>query len=93
MRLSTRKLLDKTFTGYGFFSITIMSCALLIILLPIMIRGSRAFVFKGTIEYRRMRLEKYFDGTGGKLENEINQTRPYRDSVFAMIASFEKEMD
>ena len=46
MRLETRKFLDKAFSGLGLIAIAIMAAALLLILTPIVWRGSKAFVFK-----------------------------------------------
>ena len=54
MRLATRKLLDRSFSGMGVISIAIMAAALLVILVPIFVRGSRAFVFRATVEHRRL---------------------------------------
>ena len=49
MRLETHKLLDKAFSGFGLIAIAVMAVALVLILAPIVWRGSKAFVFRGTI--------------------------------------------
>lgn len=92
MKLSTRKLLDKAFTGYGVFAIILMSLALLIILVPIFTKGIQAFMFKGTIEYRRMRLEKFGQGKAKQVRIEIEESNRYRQRIYAMISNFENEI-
>jgi len=64
MRLETRKLLDRSFSGLGLFSILIMAGALFVILVPIFKRGGEALFFKGTVEHRRLLLKKFEGGTG-----------------------------
>jgi phosphate transport system permease protein len=39
VRLSTRKLLDRSFSGLGLFSILVMGAALVVILVPVISRG------------------------------------------------------
>jgi len=51
MRLETRKLLDKAFTGAGYFSTSLMLASVVILLAPIFVRGISAIVFQGTIEH------------------------------------------
>ncbi len=92
MKLSTRKLLDKSFTGYGIFAIVLMAAALLIIILPIFIKGMQAFVFKGTVEYRRLRLEKFNDGDSKSLERELDISKKLRQPIYDKIARFEEEL-
>jgi len=92
MRLGTRKLLDHSFSGIGMFSILLMSAALLAILAPIFIRGSAAFVFKGTIEYRRLMLERFQRGDEEKINQELADAAIARQPVYEMMAAFEQEL-
>ncbi len=92
MRLETRKLLDKSFSGMGLIAIAIMAAALVLILTPIMWRGSKAFVFKGTIEHRRVMLEQFQRGNPGSFTAEMKKIEEARAPVFQMLENFEAEM-
>ncbi|MGD9201667.1 MAG: phosphate ABC transporter permease PstA [Chitinispirillia bacterium] len=90
MKLSTRKLLDSSFTGYGFFSIFLMICALIIIIFPLFYNGIQAFIFRGTIEYRRLMFEKFHRGNNKIIKKEVDQSKELLQPVFNTIANFEK---
>ena len=92
MQLSTRKMLDRSFSGLGVFSIALVAAALLVILAPIAVRGVGAFVFRGTVEYRRMRLEKFGRGDAREVQNECARAEKAREPVYRMIHQFEQEM-
>ncbi|HSR87476.1 MAG TPA: hypothetical protein VLL07_00865, partial [Pontiella sp.] len=92
MRLETRKLLDKAFSGFGLTAIAVMAMALLMILAPIIWRGSKAFIFKGTIEHRRVMLEEFDRGNTGAFNREQQEAVKARAPVYAMLADFKAEM-
>ncbi len=92
MRLETRKLLDKAFSGLGLIAITVMAVALLLIMAPIMFRGSKAFVFKGTIEHRRVMLEQFDRGNSGRFTSEMAEAMEARVPVYQMMEAFEGEL-
>ncbi len=92
MRLETRKLLDKAFSGFGLIAIVVMAMALVIILAPIIWRGSKAFVFKGTIEHRRVMLEQFDRGNSEAFNKEMKKATAARAPVYQMMADFEAEM-
>lgn len=89
MRLSTRKLLDRSFTSMGLFSILIMGVALLVILVPLFVRGIGAFVFEGTIEHRRLLLERYDRGDAERLRAELDAVHAARKPIYDMLQQFE----
>ncbi len=91
MRLRTRKLLDRSFSGLGFLSIGFMAASLLVILAPIFGRGMGAAVFQGTIEHRRLMMEKFHRGDRDMIEAELDQVRAARAPVYDMIAAFKEE--
>jgi len=93
MRLSTRKILDKSFSGLGVFSIVIMALALLVILAPIFVRGSRAFLFRGTVEYRKLTLERFERGNREKLDADVAEALAARAPVYDMLSHFEQELE
>ncbi len=92
MRLSTRKMLDKTFSGLGFFSLFLMCAALAVILIPIIWKGSAAFIFKSTVERREFLLEKYQRGDSQALQKEMTQAREARKPVYEMLKEYEDSL-
>jgi phosphate transport system permease protein len=91
MRLETRKLLDKSFSGLGLFSILIMAGALFVILIPIFKRGGEALIFKGTVEHRRLLLDKFGRGNRASLSEEIDKVNTARQPIYEMLDRFEEE--
>ena len=91
MRLGTRKLLDRSFSALGLFSILIMGAALLVILAPIFKRGAGAFVFKATVEHRRLLLERFERGNADALAAELEAAQSARRPVYDMLTRFEAE--
>lgn len=89
MRLETRKLLDKSFSSLGMIAIVLMALALIFILAPIMWRGSKAFVFKATVEHRQVEFEQFNHGNRDKLERELNEVEAARKPVYQMLAEYE----
>ena len=77
MRLATRKLLDKSFSGLGIVSIFIMGAALLMLITPIFIKGTGAFIFKSTVEHRLMMLEKFSRGNTYTIMREVEQAKRF----------------
>ncbi len=76
----------------GFISIILMAGSLLVILAPIISRGMGAFVFKATVEFRLMRLEKYETGDRSRLDEELAVVREARQPVYGMLDAFEEEL-
>jgi phosphate transport system permease protein len=91
MRLETRKLLDKAFSGLGLIAIAVMAVALLLILTPIIWRGSKAFVFKGTVEHRRVMLEQFDRGNPDRFNQEMAEITAARAPIYHMMEAFEAE--
>ena len=92
MQLKTRKILDKSFSGLGIISIIIMALSLVILLSPIIYKGMGAFFFTGTIEHRRLMLEKFERGNRAKIEAEIKKSYEVKNEAYEMIDNFKKEM-
>ena len=89
MRLGTRKLLDRSFSGLGVLSILVMGLTLLVILVPIFKRGAGAFVFRATVEHRRLLHERFERGAARDLEAELDAVREARQPVYDMMSRFE----
>lgn len=91
MRLETRKLLDKAFSGFGLIAIAVMAVALVLILAPIIWRGSKAYVFKGTIEHRRVMLEQFDRGDPEAFNREFAAITAARAPVYRMLEEYAAE--
>jgi len=89
MSLQTRKVLDKAFSGFGLIAIAVMAVALVLILAPIIWRGSKAFVFKGTIEHRRVMLEQFDRGNPDTFNKEMELAAEARAPVYEMMAAYQ----
>jgi phosphate transport system permease protein len=92
VQLGTRKALDKAFSGLGIVSILLLIAALVVILGPIFVRGSRAFVFRGTVEHRRLMFEKFHRGTQEALDADMAEAARARQPVYDMIGAFEQQL-
>ena len=92
MRLATRKLLDRSFSGVGLLAIALMGAAALVILVPIFKRGAGAYVFRGTVEHRRLLMEKFGQGDRAGVEADIEAARTAREPVYAMLEGFKAAM-
>lgn len=74
-------------------STVLMSAALVVLLFPIFSQGMGAFVFRGTLEYRRMMLEKFGRGDREAIKAERLVAEEARRPVYEIIARFEAELD
>ena len=92
MNLGTRKLLDRSFTALGIGSIVIMGMMLLVVLVPILVNGVTANVFRGTVEHRKLLYNEFHRGDGAELRREITESDAARSKAYAMLDTFEAEM-
>jgi phosphate transport system permease protein len=92
MRLSTRKLLDHSFSGLGFFSILLMCLSLLVLLGPIVVNGLGAVFFRETVEHRRFLYEALNRGDREKIEAELKTALEARMPVYRFLDEYEKEI-
>jgi len=93
MDLRSRKVLDGSLTGVSVLAIVLMSLALLVLLAPIFARGAGAFLFRATIEFRRLNLEQFNRGDARAVAAETRAAAAARRPVFDMLAAFEDELE
>lgn len=93
VRTDTRRMLDRAFTGAGVLSIALLVGALLFILVPLVVRGVGAVVFKGTVEHRRVLMDRFGRGDKEKLEADLAVARAGREPIYAMMDRFQIELD
>lgn len=77
----------------GFFSIFLLSASLILVLAPIFVRGLSAFIFKGTVEFRRFNHEQFNRGNSKHIQEEINKAKASRQVVYDLISKFEEQIE
>lgn len=92
MQLHTRHVLDRAFTWLGYAATALMAAALLVLLLPIFVKGAGAIVFRGTVEFRRYIFEQEGRGSRAALQHELALATTARAPVYAMLDAAEKEI-
>ena len=92
MRMSARKILDRAFTAGGYLAVALMTLFLLWVLVPIFAKGASAYVFMGTVEYRRMMLGEFGRGNEQRVAAEWAEVQRAREPVYEAIAAFEREL-
>ena len=93
MKLQTRRVLDRSFTGLSFFSVFLLAASLVVVLGPIFVQGLGAFIFKGTVEFRRLNYRQFERGDKDELAREMKKAEEYRKPVYEMLKNFEKQVD
>jgi hypothetical protein len=92
MRLGTRKVIDRSFTALGAFSILLVALGLLALLEPIVVRGAGAFVFRGTVEHRRVLYDEFQRGDVNAINAELERAEAARRFVYEHVAQFEHQL-
>lgn len=92
MEIQTRKMMDRSFSVVGVVAIALMAVALVILLAPIVYRGAGAFLFRGTVEHRKLILDKFGRGNREKIKAETVEAALARKPVYEMLERFEVEM-
>ncbi|MBN2272311.1 MAG: phosphate ABC transporter permease PstA [Sedimentisphaerales bacterium] len=93
MKLAGRMILDKTFTTLTALSVLLLSVILLVVLGPMIYRGSGAVIFRGTVEFRKMQMGLFERGDAEALDAEIAQAQEVRDAVYRQIDEFRQGID
>lgn len=93
MELGTRRLLDRSFTAVGIFAIVLMMLSLAVLLQPIFVKGSGAFLFRETIENRKLNLELFGRGDPRALRAEIERASAARRPVYELLEAFERQLE
>jgi phosphate transport system permease protein len=93
MELGTRKLFNRSFSFVSVAAIVLMSLSLVVLLGPIVVKGSKAFVFHGTIEYRELMLDRFDRGNRAAVEAEKARAEEARKPIFDLIRGFEAQLD
>jgi len=93
MELGTRKLFDRSFSFVSALAIVLMALSLVILLGPLVVKGSGAFLFRGTIEHRQFMLDKFGRGDREAVEAEAARAEAARAPVYDLLRMFEARLD
>jgi phosphate transport system permease protein len=93
MRLIIRQISDKAFTIMTGISVVLLTFVLLIILGPMVWRGTKAVIFKDTIEFRKMQLDLYNRGNPVSLRTENAEAESFRKIIYETIDKFKHGID
>ncbi|MFW6154819.1 MAG: phosphate ABC transporter permease PstA [Planctomycetota bacterium] len=92
MRVWQRQSLNRSFTVLSAAAVALMAAALIVLLLPILLRGSRAVVFRGTVEFREMVYMELQRGDPEALpealEKELAEAEEARRPMYELIDQF-----
>lgn len=93
MRLIIRQITDKVFTILTGTSVVLLTAVLLVVLGPMVWRGSKAVVFRDTLEFRKMQLDLYNRGNPESVKAENVETEGFRKVVYETIDKFKRGID
>ena len=93
MQNKFRLLFDKGFTGITCFSVILLVLTLFVILVPMLYKGSKAVLFKGTVEFRRLQMDEFNRGNKEKLQRELENLAEQRDFIYGMLDEFKAGID
>ncbi|HSV26283.1 MAG TPA: phosphate ABC transporter permease PstA [Sedimentisphaerales bacterium] len=93
MRMFLRNAADKAFTVITSASVVVLCAVLVLILGPMLIRGSSAVLFSGTVEFRKMQMSLFGRGNADVLQAEIEHTAQARRPVYETISTFKGAVD
>ncbi|HAL45540.1 MAG: phosphate ABC transporter, permease protein PstA [Planctomycetes bacterium GWF2_42_9] len=93
MRVELRCCLDKFFTALTWLIIFAIIIVLLLILGPILSKGTSAVLFTDTVEFRKMQVALFSRGNEKQLFAEKNQTAAARQKVYDAIDNFKNGID
>ena len=93
MRLIIRGITDKAFTILTGTSVVLLAFVLLIVLGPMVWRGSKAVIFKDTVEFRKMQIDLYNRGNSANLKAENAEIESIRKTVYEIVDDFKHGID
>jgi phosphate transport system permease protein len=88
-----RHILDYLFTAGSVGSILLIALVLVVVLAPMLWRGSGAVIFHGTVEFRKMQLEHFGRGAATEVDEEIAAAHKAREPVYRILDEFSHGLD
>lgn len=92
MTTGVRRFLDKVFTATALLSVLVIVLSLLVVLAPMLVKGSGAVVFRGTSEFRRMQLAEFGHGDEQTVRAQWARVQQARRPIAGMVAQFKAQM-
>ncbi|MDD4857308.1 MAG: phosphate ABC transporter permease PstA [Candidatus Krumholzibacteria bacterium] len=89
MEHRTRTLFNRSFSFVSIASIVLMSLSLVVLLGPIFIKGSGAFVFRGTVEHRKLMLDRFGRGDREAVGIEAARADAARKPIYDSLERFD----
>lgn len=93
MRTHLRQLGDKTFTVASGLSVLLLASTLVFILGPLLWRGSKAVVFRSTVEFRRMQYDLHGRGKREAINAELAESDQPRKDLYDLLDRFAAGID
>lgn len=93
MRWVPRQVTDKAFTMLTGASVVLLTSVLLVVLGPMLWRGSQAVLFTDTIEFRKMQLDLFNRGNPEALKTETAEVEAFRKQIYETIDKFKHGID
>jgi phosphate transport system permease protein len=84
---------DRAFTVLALAPVFLIAVALFGILSPMVWRGAGAVFFQGTVEFRRMQMERYDRGSSAELEHELAARAEARRPAYEILDRFRRGID
>lgn len=93
MRQALRPILNNLFTLTAGASVAIAAMALLLVLGPIVVRGSGAIFFTGTVEWREMQFRVFGRGDRQEVQQEVERAHQARQAALEIFDRFSRGID
>jgi len=91
--MGLRKFWNHVFSGSAYCAVLFMAGFLVLVIGPVFVKGIGAYVFKGTIENRRLMLEQFGRGDKTAIQAEWVEVQRLRQPIYDAMSAFEKELD
>ncbi|OHB55192.1 MAG: phosphate ABC transporter, permease protein PstA [Planctomycetes bacterium GWF2_50_10] len=93
MRLGVRLLINNIFTYFSAISIVLMAGSLLIIIGPMICKGSGAIFFRSTVEFRELQFNMHNRGSKQALDEQKALAESARTPVYEILNHFKQGID
>lgn len=85
--------LDKAFTVTACVVFGLVTLVLVLMLMPIVVRGAGAVFFRGTVEFRRYQLQCHGRGRAAEVEAELAESAKARQPILDIFNRFRRGLD
>ena len=92
MKVPARRLINRLFTFGSGGAVFVMLAAVLIILVPLMWKGSGAVIFKQTVEFRKWERNEYNRGGGEDLDKDLASATAARAEIYRILDEHENNI-